>query len=112
MKIRGLGKRAGGKLSIPGSYGLDPVSAAILPRHAGTCPSLPAPAAWALLPLFLLPFHPRPGSGATGDRGTKESRSGVREVPLGSDSQPVSLGHPIFMTYIGKGAPGMGEERA
>lgn len=57
MKIRGLGKRAGGKLSIPGSCGLDPVSAAILPRHAGTCPSLPAPAAWALLTLFLLPFH-------------------------------------------------------
>jgi hypothetical protein len=83
VKIRGLGRRAGGKLSIPGSCGLDPVSAAILPRHAGTCPSLPAPAAWALLLLLLLPFHPSRGSGATGDQGEKESQSGGKGSPAG-----------------------------
>lgn len=105
MKIRGLGRRAGGKLSIPGSCGLEPVSAAILPRHAGTCPSFPAPAAWALLPLFLLPFHPSPGSGAIGDQGEKESQSGGREVPLGSDSQPVQPWPPHLHDLHREGSP-------
>lgn len=37
---KGVGKIGGGKLSIQGSCGSEPVSTAILPQHAETCPSL------------------------------------------------------------------------
>lgn len=112
MKIRGLGRGADGKLSISASCGLEPVSAAILPRHAGTCPSLPASAAWALLPPSSFPSTQPWVGGYRRPRDEGKSEWGEGKSRWALTASPFSLGHPIFMTYIGKGAPGMGEERA
>lgn len=106
MKIRGLGRRAGGKLSIPGSCGLDSVSATILPRHAGTCPSLPAPAAWALLPPLpssLLPQSWVWGYRRSRDEGKSEWGEGKSRWAL--TASPFSLSHPIFIDLHREGSP-------
>lgn len=86
--IRGLGRRRGGKLSIPGPCGSDPASATILPRHARACPlscagclgpSFPAPS--SLFP------HPHPhlpgGLGRPGEEGATEGHGWGRGAPAG-----------------------------
>lgn len=88
------------------------VSAAILPQHAGTCPSL-APSHClnpSFLPFLFSPLLPYPGPGAPGEGGAAWSgEAGGGELPLGSDSRQAQPPHPHDLHREGSPGDGGGE---
>lgn len=117
VAIRGLGRRRGGKLSIPGPLRFR----SCLRNHpAPTRQDLPPlSCAGCLGPSFPAPFFPRPlphphlpGGGGAGEapRGRGNGRVRVGEGSSRGALTALSHSHPILMTYIGGNPEGRGRE--